>query len=414
MIYSTQKAKASYRSIFFGLVVLMAAVAVPMSALADLVLEENLNAAPRAQVIQQAPLAAPVQVDADRDSLRAVLGTSVRAETAVQAPQEAGPSLTKSELLRRARMREELKNEDILQERLEELRLREERRLTDQLLGVKGQELVQGQQPQAVRQAPAQTEYLGTTATDQIKTSQASAVDAKSTVATDEFRVKNGISLTPKIGIANMVNTQLFNVTPRYSAGAELGVPVSDNVAVTIGYQFNQYGVGLTPGNWAVLNAQAYTPAAYTQGYAPYVLNQNVIDGAVKINILSTASRFRPYVGGGIAYARSFLNYDPSVIQTLNQAYGQYMNLTNDYTTNSFLGSVQLGADVAISNNVLIGVNAKYYNVFAAQENQQMNSGAFFNQSFYGYNPDPTKVFAGGSLARQNFYSITATASFAF
>lgn len=418
----------SYRSlrsvVAVGLLVLAAVVAVPMSALADLVLEENLNAVPRAgqpvaiqQVAPQAAAAAPVVYDADRESLRAVLGTSVRQDTATVAPQEAAPSLTKAELLRRARMREELKNEDILQERLEELRLREERRLTDQLLGVKAQDLVQNQ-PQTVHQVPAQTEYIGNVSSDQIRISSASPVDAKSvgasTAAADEFKVKNTITLTPKIGMSNMVNTQLFNVTARYSAGAELGVPVSENVALTIGYQFNQYGVGLMPGNWAVINAQAYTPAAYTQGYSPYVLNQNVFDGAVKINILSSSSRFRPYVGGGVAYARSFLNYDPSVIQTLNQTYGQYMSLTDDYVTNAFMGSVQAGIDIAISPNVLVGVNAKYYNVFAAQENQQLNSGAFYNPGFYGYNPDPTKVFAGGSLARQNFYSITATASFAF
>ena len=42
--------------------------------------------------------------------------------------------------MRRERTREELKNEDILQERLEELRLRDEKRRTDQLLGTTSQD----------------------------------------------------------------------------------------------------------------------------------------------------------------------------------------------------------------------------------------------------------------------------------
>ena len=65
------------------------------------------------------------------------------APPAPQMAQESQPevqSLSKTELMRRERTREELKNEDILQERLEELRLRDEKRRTDQLLGTTSQD----------------------------------------------------------------------------------------------------------------------------------------------------------------------------------------------------------------------------------------------------------------------------------
>src|SRR4051812_40446870 len=88
----------------------------------------------------------PAQVRAeDRAATRDALEASERVQTTVQStrlvsePQAAVQpevqSQSRTELMRRERTRTELKNEDILQERLEELRLRDEKRRGQQLLG---------------------------------------------------------------------------------------------------------------------------------------------------------------------------------------------------------------------------------------------------------------------------------------
>ncbi len=392
--------------------------------------------APPAQVVQAAPVyAAPVAVQAQpviiaqaapvavAPAAPVAVSDAIEFEAPVAAPAQEVQHLSKSELLRRARLREELKNEDVLQERLEELRLRDERRRTDQVLGVTKEqapapmapapvmkeEMVGapiGAAPQAqaipVQGAPAQP--VQAVYEDRVAVSSASAVS----VASPEDE-KTRIDVTPRAGISNLSGTNYFNVQSRYSAGLALGVEVSEQISFQVGYLYSEYGIGIASSNPYIGYLQGSTGSAYSNNFATYILRQNVFDAGLKFHVLSRASKLRPFLGGGAAYARSFLNYDATVLSALNQTYGA-QSLASDYTTSAFLGFLQAGMDVSLSKNILIGAEFRYYNVLSANENQSLNTGGFYT----GYNPDPNKSIAGGSLARSNFYSILGTASFTF
>ena len=107
-------------------------------------LRQAIDSSERAQATNQAY--AQQQVVSDPYAARAA-AAPVAVAPALEPAQAPAPSaaagdsaddmknMNRSELLRRQRVREELRNEDALQERLEELRLRDEKRRTDQILG---------------------------------------------------------------------------------------------------------------------------------------------------------------------------------------------------------------------------------------------------------------------------------------
>jgi hypothetical protein len=341
---------------------------------------------------------------------------------------------SKSEMLRRARLREELRNEDMLQERLEELRLGDEKRRAEQVLAGSS-----GLQAPAANEftvpasnglaAPvvATPEYVGSLAPQQpsgwanqpAASTQASASDqivvtaaaaqtvAQPNVESSEEESKTRIVVAPRAGLSNMVGTQLFNVQSRYSAGLSLGVGITDFLFFDLGYTFSDYGVGIASSNYWINQLQFNLGAAYTNNFATYSLKQNVFDAGLKLYLLGRDSKLRPFLGGGGAYGRSYLNYDPSILAVLNQLGAQ--NLAMDYEATQFLGFLQAGFDVSLARNVQIGAGFRYHTVLSANENSALNPYAFY----YG-NPDPSKTTAGGSLARSNFYSILGTASFSF
>ncbi len=75
----------------------------------------------------QAPGAMPMNTGTQQSAVPVV--------STAQAPATEVQNLSKSELMRRERVRAEVRNEDLLQERLEELRLRDEKRRSEELLG---------------------------------------------------------------------------------------------------------------------------------------------------------------------------------------------------------------------------------------------------------------------------------------
>ncbi len=331
-------------------------------------------------------------------------------------------SASKSELLRRQRVRTELKNEDMLQERLEELRLRDERRRTDDLLSVGAlsnkennapvaaaapEQVVVGNaanQPGTV--APAPVAYNG---------SAVSAKDLSTSVESDAD--KTYISIVPRAGVAGMTNSPSnFDVKPHYALGVGLDVGTSENLTFELGYTFAEYGISIAPSNPFYVYSQ--------KNGENLAMKQNVLDLGLKLYLLGRDAKFRPFVGGGGAYAKSYVNYDDQVLNAMSpQVLDQW---GRDYELSQFLGYLTAGFDVKVAKNVSIGAAFKYYAVLSSSESNKLNPYAFQQAGYYGsYNPsfggvaatDPAladKNTAAGSLAKAGFYTVQAGVNFAF
>ncbi len=407
----------------------------------------------------------------DRSSMRTALGSAEKARVAINnrptigvlntqsvivgedrsAPATVSPTapggvnLSKSELLRRERMRTELQNEDVLQERLEELRLRDEKRRTDEVLGRAGEG-----DAEFASEAHKNSVKTGhqSNVTDVMVSSQAApqpmaptvsqpvvqvvpqvmaapqVVDSMPTLApvmtsngtyfipAEKSKESTQVSVMPRGGLSSMTGSSGYNILSRYSVGLGLGVNVSENLAFELGYTYSEYGVALSSSNPFVLNYQYYLGNA-----EPLVMKQNLVDAGLRLYFLGTESKIRPFIGGGAAYGKSYINYDQKIMQGLSNSGYSYM--ANDYEVSSFLGFLSAGFDLKLAKSISVGAMFRYYGVLTTRENSSLNNAAFSPYSYYGsgyynYSADSDKQILGGSLARNPFYSILAGVSFTF
>lgn len=413
-----------------------------------------------------------VRVD-DRSNLREVMNSAHKAQTtrAVQAPAQQvqiiqpspgyqvvqpapvlvapsapetlvanGPAdvqnMGKAELLRRERVREELKNEDIIQERLEQLRLRDEQSRTDKILGKTDsapetapsamyapqmEEVTvappatqaPGQsEPVMVQVAPAQQQvivapaprmqpqaqyYYAPAAADQLGMGSSSV----STTSLDEE--KTHVMLIPRAGLSSMGSDSGITVSGRYSAGLGIDIGASENMLFQIGYLYSEYGVRM-PGY-----------SYYGLGAEQLALNQNVFDAGLKFYLLNTSAKIRPFVGGGAGYSMAYLNYDSTAVNYWrNMGY----SMPADYEMNQFLGILSAGLDVKINKSINVGAVFKYHSILSSSEKNGLDSRGFYGPQagYSGANTGVTPIqsYAGASLARSSFYSILAGVSFTF
>ncbi|MBC7690135.1 MAG: hypothetical protein H7222_00045 [Methylotenera sp.] len=342
-------------------------------------------------------------------------------------------NLSRSELMRRERLREEMKNEDAIQERLEQLRLRDEQHRTDQVLvnpdktpaaipvgnAVMKEEVVSipvtekpiqlQQTPEfAVPPAPVNGQVILTSQAAPV-TNQGMGTSMATTANSSSDEEKTQFTITPKGGVSSMGDNSVYSVKPRFTAGIGLGMGVSDQLTVETGYAYSEYGVGY-------INGGGYSyPGMST--FEDKVLKQNLFEMGLKFHLLGRDSKFRPFVGGGGAYSKSFLNYDPKFVQ-------YNPGMSPDYESSAYLGYLAVGFDVKVSKSVTIGAAFKRYSVLSSRQNSSLNGAGFGNYGAYGnysgYNSygvtsaDPGKEQAGNSLADSSFHSITVGVSFIF
>jgi hypothetical protein len=236
---------------------------------------------------------------------------------------------------------------------------------------------------------------------------------------------ENRLAMTvmPRGGLANMTSATGFNISGRYSTGIGFGVGVSENVSFDLGYQFSEYGVAMASSNPFVQYAMSLNQGyGYNPTFETIAMKQNVVDAGLKLHFLGSDAKLRPFIGGGGAYSKSFVNYDVRILDTLNRMGFRYPSA--DYEMSSFLGYLSAGLDVRLSKSISIGAVGKYYAVLTARENQPLNNAAFYYNQGLTYQPGALvgypgyyntydeKQVLGGSLLRAGFYSVLLGVSF--
>lgn len=401
-------------------------------------LMEPVSAAPAAptkpvpvQVIQQQPVSAPV-VAAPAQPYPIIITTSAPAPVAPQVTQVSEEKMNRTEMTRRERMREELRNEDLLQERLEELRLQDEKRRTGQLVG----------RTPALAPAPvapvASVAPVAPVIEEQVVSvpvSDRSASQASSTLRASELQTSSdygdqeeifSIRIAPRGGLSNFSGASPYSIEGRYTVGVGLDMAVSEHLSFDLGYSYSDYGLALNDSTAMVLRG-ILNPYGFMYNGSDFKtgsLRQNVVDAGLKLHLLGTASRIRPFIGGGAGYSKSFLNYDARIMDFLKR-YGY--GVPPDYELSQFLAYATAGVEVRLSKSVTVGANYRHYTVLSSRQNQEL-----FNPALYGGYPavssmyypgafggvtglgDLERQYVGGSLAETNFYSITGTVSFEF
>lgn len=141
------------------------------------------------------------------------------------------PTLSRSELIRRERIRKEMQAEDVLSARMETLRLRDEERRVNSLIQQDTQGAVAPAQQVVVTTQSAPVAAV-TASPEQVSVLPVSAVlDAANE---DDFRV----AITPRGGVANLAvqNNYNFTVNPFYAFGGHGFCGISESLQGCSGF----------------------------------------------------------------------------------------------------------------------------------------------------------------------------------
>ncbi|MBC7387271.1 MAG: porin family protein [Cryobacterium sp.] len=212
-----------------------------------------------------------------------------------------------------------------------------------------------------------------------------------------EKSTRSGISITPRVGLSTISN-DFYDLSNQGSAGVGLGFDVSENVGIELGYTYSTYQVGLK-------NQGGYG------GFQPNQLafKNNSVDMSMKLYLSGLDAKVRPFLGGGVAYSTGYINYNQS-----QNFYSSYQ--TGDYQLSQFSALVQAGLEFKISNNVSLGVSYKFIKPMSSTESQDgLYNNAFYG-SYYGNNAyfDPNKQALRGTLRESNTQMVLVGASVTF
>jgi hypothetical protein len=198
------------------------------------------------------------------------------------------------------------------------------------------------------------------------------------------------VYLAPFAGMSSLTGNTTADATPRYAAGANVGLLISSNMMLDASYTYSEQNLS---------NPRYNTTSGILLGTGVanvFGLKQNAFDAGVKLFFLGRESRFRPFFGGGMGYTKSYLNYTANYQQALgNQA--QYLN---DFVTNQITGFGEIGAEFAFTRSIVATAMFKLNGVFSSNTSA---SDASTTQNY-----DASKLEVGNSLSRTASYTVGA------
>ncbi len=341
--------------------------------------------------------------------------------------------LTQADRLRKERVRQELKNEDLLQQKIEQERLRQEFDRTDMILN-SDSPVGLPSKAERVLHASDQSPIVESTHQEGAKT-------LKEQMAADQVQLEKDdilgsfVTLRPKVGMAFYQAAGPFNVESRGSFGVEVGLEFTRNLSFDVGYSFNKYGIQ-SPNNFSgqslwygAWNNQFYGQNGRGGSQRDTLrMNQNVFEAGMRFNVAPRTSRLRPYVVGGGAYTYSFVNY-PEEFRRQAQYFTYFRDdWDQDYQISTFSAYAGVGLDVSLGSAVSVGVQGKYYHPLSTDERGYINGYAFYypsagyqglwnyGNSYWGNNQGAygEKQQVADQLGYSGFYSMQFLMTFNF
>ncbi len=275
--------------------------------------------------------------------------------------------------LEQMRRKLEEQNEQMVQKKIEDARIKNEQKLTDQLQDAFNQGLNE----------------------DTVATSSSSVQKVEAPIP--EVKEEKKMRIIPGLGILNIKNNDI-DFESKINANLSFESDINKSFAAGAGIQYASMDVtdvGST--SLSTSYPQFYTPTYYgTYGQQGRQLTYNHMGLNVFGKFYILSERVRPYVGLGLGYNRDNLKYENA-----NQYSYNGMNSGNEEFSTGFVsGTAMVGTTVAFTQTV--GVNAEFN--YSKGLSSAINSNA---QSFTFINPDQQKLNRiGNSVVSASFYSV--------
>jgi hypothetical protein len=186
--------------------------------------------------------------------------------------------------------------------------------------------------------------------------------------------------------------------------GVGLSLGASDSTSFEIGYLFSEYGLTL-PSNGVGFSAFPTNTGIKENR----VFKQNVVDAGLKIALMGKEAKLRPFIAGGGAWSKGYVNFADDYKTWLSQL-GYNTSNVLDFETTSYLGYLGAGIDFRVTRTVNIGAGFRYYTVLSSTTNNSTATNGFNGGQVAGV--DYGNAIAGAAVNKSNFYTILGTVSF--
>ncbi len=286
---------------------------------------------------------------------------------------------TRAERMASKRKNLEKRNEDLMHKNIEDVRIKEEKRMTDRL-----RTIFSGVRP--VKKKKQQ---------DTVTVVHAAPMKSEVKVEPVVEERNELFKLNPYFGLTSITGDNFD-----YESSALFGINaeslVSDHFGIGINFAYTKMEISLKNDNYYYYN---HYPTYYNT-----INNRDVEYKHMKLDLVgkyyvTTKRRFMPYLGMGVGFNRSNLRYtDDRERQQTNNGY--YYG-EEEFITNYISGSAMVGTDVNITENVGINVELKYSRGFTS---------GFKNKSADEYQGPYQKTLEklGGQINDADFFSAIA------
>lgn len=327
------------------------------------------------------------------------------AEVEKSIAEEKAGKLSKAENLRRHRMRAELKNEDLLTQKLEELRLKEEMKRTEELLA---QKTDLSAHPQAVAMTmtspPVQEQAVGSFQQEQSATVANAQIEAelKNQAVDSEATEQTHYSFIPKVGLSGITSSN-YDLQSQYSFGLGVQVDLIPQLVLAGSYTFSNYTLGA--------GKAVYFPMGFNANALQRLgMDDHLVDIGLRWYAMK-GTKVKPFIGAGLAYRRGFVNYDART-----QAYVRQFDPigAQDVQIIGMANTIELGLDVELSKRFALTGSFKYFNMLTSRQSSPLNPNAFVNPNtamyYQNYGPlsdiNGNKTSTSTELSGNNFYQL--------
>jgi outer membrane protein W len=293
---------------------------------------------------------AAAQVDPLLDDAQSVLASEqIDIHGSFQAPKQP----TAADRIEKMRKQLEERNEQMVQKKIENIRMKEEQKLANKL----------------------QSAFAGQNF-DQVNVSQAAT--KKKTVAPlpvlKKKQKKNKV--IPTAGILNVTGDDGLELESSLNIGLAVESQVQERISVGVALGYTTMGItdvsNQYSGTLPTYGAPTYSPY-YNNGYTQtYGQGREMSYKRLSLELNSkffftVESQIRPYLGAGFGYNRHDLSYDDNSQYNLGT-----VQLGDENFASSFLsGSVNAGAEIHFSETVGAGLEFKYMKSFGNSFNSQ-------------------------------------------
>jgi len=309
---------------------------------------------------------------------------------------EAKPRTTQADRIEKLRKNLEERNEQMVQKKIEDMRMREEQKLAKKL-----QSAFQG----------------GLQNMDQVSTKQAAPQPPKvivQKVVAPKKKAKN-TKVIPTAGLLN-VNGDSVDFDADVNAGISIESMVHNRVSVGVGFGYTTMKITDVANTYITSQPTSYWNG-YSTGYvSPYTNGYQYVPGyqntygqgremsykrlALELNAkfyMTVETTIKPYVGTALGYNRTSLVYEN------NQSYnsGSYSFGDEKYNSNYVSGSALVGAEINFSESIGMNVDFRY--------SAAITDGS--GESGFGYNthPDQERLEnVGGRIQDADHMSLNA------